>query len=46
MEAYMLSQLLSGNFTIQTIIAEILAVLVITTSGLTRKPPTCSAIRA
>ena len=29
MEAYMLSQLLSGNFTIQTIIAEILAVLVI-----------------
>ena len=32
----MLSQLLSGNFTIQTIIAEIL----------TRKPPTCSAIRA
>ena len=29
MEAYMLSQLLSGNFTIQTIITEILAVLVI-----------------
>lgn len=29
MEAYMLSQLLSGNFTIQTIIAEILAVPVI-----------------
>ncbi|MBQ3298785.1 MAG: site-2 protease family protein [Ruminococcus sp.] len=29
MEAYMLSQLLSGNFTFQTIIAEILAVLVI-----------------